>query len=378
MTQVVNKLTAAGAEGVLLTERGTTFGYGRLVNDFRAIPQMQATGRPGGLRRHAFGPAPRRRARGHGLLRPARDDPHPGPRRGRRRLRRPLPRGPSRPDRALSDGPNSLRLDDLPGTARRPASASARRSRPDAAARSRRRSPVRRLVAPAVEPCRWSDRNEGQAEPARRAGLAVRREIAHNRMPCRRAARHRPRRTGLLIDRPSTESSAQESPGLNRRLRIWSRLAGRGPGAGPLALVGCDYTPPNATPTPKGTVTAGREPEGPTPTRVGAGPRSVSSRRSAEERKAILENSITLIQRAVDQAGRRPFRPGGEEAQPVLRRAPMPAEYQLESAAREYLAPQLGPQAINQLQGRSGRPGYPAHRRLHDVLHDRQPGGGGG
>jgi 2-dehydro-3-deoxyphosphooctonate aldolase (KDO 8-P synthase) len=46
MTQVVVKLTAAGATGVLLTERGTTFGYGRLVNDFRAVPQMQATGAP--------------------------------------------------------------------------------------------------------------------------------------------------------------------------------------------------------------------------------------------------------------------------------------------------------------------------------------------
>src|SRR5438270_2319003 len=46
MTQVVVKLTAAGAAGVLLTERGTTFGYGRLVNDFRAIPQMQSTGAP--------------------------------------------------------------------------------------------------------------------------------------------------------------------------------------------------------------------------------------------------------------------------------------------------------------------------------------------
>ena len=31
---------------VLLTERGTTFGYGRLVNDMRAIPLMQDLGRP--------------------------------------------------------------------------------------------------------------------------------------------------------------------------------------------------------------------------------------------------------------------------------------------------------------------------------------------
>jgi 2-dehydro-3-deoxyphosphooctonate aldolase (KDO 8-P synthase) len=46
MSNVVAKLIESGAAGVLLTERGTTFGYGRLVNDFRAIPQMQATGAP--------------------------------------------------------------------------------------------------------------------------------------------------------------------------------------------------------------------------------------------------------------------------------------------------------------------------------------------
>jgi 2-dehydro-3-deoxyphosphooctonate aldolase (KDO 8-P synthase) len=46
MSNVVAKLAESGVSGVLLTERGTTFGYGRLVNDFRAIPQMQATGAP--------------------------------------------------------------------------------------------------------------------------------------------------------------------------------------------------------------------------------------------------------------------------------------------------------------------------------------------
>src|SRR4029077_18343418 len=48
MVNVVAKVTGEGegGPGVLLTERGTTFGYGRLVNDFRAIPQMQATGAP--------------------------------------------------------------------------------------------------------------------------------------------------------------------------------------------------------------------------------------------------------------------------------------------------------------------------------------------
>ena len=38
MSNVVAKLVSSGASGVILTERGTTFGYGRLVNDFRAIP----------------------------------------------------------------------------------------------------------------------------------------------------------------------------------------------------------------------------------------------------------------------------------------------------------------------------------------------------
>ncbi len=46
MANVVNKVADVGKGGILLTERGTTFGYGRLVNDFRAIPQMQATGAP--------------------------------------------------------------------------------------------------------------------------------------------------------------------------------------------------------------------------------------------------------------------------------------------------------------------------------------------
>lgn len=42
----VRKCEARGLEKVLLTERGTTFGYGRLVNDFRCIPVMQGFGVP--------------------------------------------------------------------------------------------------------------------------------------------------------------------------------------------------------------------------------------------------------------------------------------------------------------------------------------------
>lgn len=46
MRHVVDKLTEAGCANILLTERGTFFGYGRLVNDMRAIPQMQQLGVP--------------------------------------------------------------------------------------------------------------------------------------------------------------------------------------------------------------------------------------------------------------------------------------------------------------------------------------------
>ncbi len=46
MRHVVTKLEASGCRNILLAERGTFFGYGRLVNDFTSIPQMQALGVP--------------------------------------------------------------------------------------------------------------------------------------------------------------------------------------------------------------------------------------------------------------------------------------------------------------------------------------------
>jgi 2-dehydro-3-deoxyphosphooctonate aldolase (KDO 8-P synthase) len=46
MRNVVAKLAEVGCRDVLLTERGTTFGYGLLVNDMRSIPWMQQTGAP--------------------------------------------------------------------------------------------------------------------------------------------------------------------------------------------------------------------------------------------------------------------------------------------------------------------------------------------
>jgi 2-dehydro-3-deoxyphosphooctonate aldolase (KDO 8-P synthase) len=46
MKHVVGKLQASGCRNILLGERGTFFGYGRLVNDMRAIPQMRQLGVP--------------------------------------------------------------------------------------------------------------------------------------------------------------------------------------------------------------------------------------------------------------------------------------------------------------------------------------------
>jgi len=46
MAHVIEKCEQSGNGRVLLTERGTTFGYGRLINDMRAIPVMQELGAP--------------------------------------------------------------------------------------------------------------------------------------------------------------------------------------------------------------------------------------------------------------------------------------------------------------------------------------------
>lgn len=116
MRHVVAKVREAGGPGVLLTERGTTFGYGRLVNDLRAIPQMQATGAP-----VVFDATHSVQLPGAGA----------GVSSGEREMVPYLARAAvaagcdalflevhPRPEEALSDGPNALRLDDLPGLLR--------------------------------------------------------------------------------------------------------------------------------------------------------------------------------------------------------------------------------------------------------------------
>ena len=117
MKHVVGKLEAGGCRHVLLCERGTFFGYGRLVNDMRAVPQMQQLGvpviydathsvqEPGGLGAATGG----NRAMVEPLARAAVAvgvdglffETHPAP------------------DQSKSDGPNMVPLDEFAGLLRR-------------------------------------------------------------------------------------------------------------------------------------------------------------------------------------------------------------------------------------------------------------------
>jgi 2-dehydro-3-deoxyphosphooctonate aldolase (KDO 8-P synthase) len=112
MKNVVAKMEEVGNRQLLLTERGSTFGYGQLVNDMRAIPMMQELGCP-----VIFDAT-------HSVQKPAgkgdRSD-------GERRMVPFLAKAAvacgcdgvfiethPRPDEALSDGPNMIALADLP------------------------------------------------------------------------------------------------------------------------------------------------------------------------------------------------------------------------------------------------------------------------
>ena len=46
MVNVADKIASTGNEQILLTDRGTSFGYNMLVSDFRSLPIMAATGYP--------------------------------------------------------------------------------------------------------------------------------------------------------------------------------------------------------------------------------------------------------------------------------------------------------------------------------------------
>ncbi len=113
MGQVVAKAESAGGRKLMLTERGTTFGYNNLVSDMRSIPTMQRFGYPvifdatHSVQQPGAGGD---RSGGQGEFAPVLAcaavaagadgvfvETHPDP------------------QRALSDGPNMVALDDLEG-----------------------------------------------------------------------------------------------------------------------------------------------------------------------------------------------------------------------------------------------------------------------
>ncbi|MGR3628214.1 MAG: 3-deoxy-8-phosphooctulonate synthase [Sulfitobacter sp.] len=113
MQNIVDKIESTRNKNILLTERGTTFGYNTLVADMRSLPQMAQTGYPvvmdathsvaqpggkggssGGQRE--FAPVMARAAAAIGvaaIFMETHEDP----------------------DRAPSDGPNMIYLDQMPG-----------------------------------------------------------------------------------------------------------------------------------------------------------------------------------------------------------------------------------------------------------------------
>jgi 2-dehydro-3-deoxyphosphooctonate aldolase (KDO 8-P synthase) len=112
MQNVLAKLNAGGCRNVILCERGTFFGYGRLVNDMRALPQMRALGAP-----VVFDAT-------HSVQEPGGLGSATG---GNRAMVEPLARAAvaigvdglffevhPEPDESPSDGPNILRLADFP------------------------------------------------------------------------------------------------------------------------------------------------------------------------------------------------------------------------------------------------------------------------
>jgi hypothetical protein len=134
---------------------------------------------------------------------------------------------------------------------------------------------------------------------------------------------------------------------LNRRLLTWHGLAFAGLG---LALIaGCDYTPPGRASAAKGKLSMPELPRSGT-SRAGSASGGLAYRRSAEERKAILDSIITLIQRAAIQPGGEHFAQAVKKLNQYFDGTPQ-SEYELGSAAREYLSTQLNPDLIRDLQG---------------------------
>ncbi|MEP5759226.1 MAG: 3-deoxy-8-phosphooctulonate synthase [Litoreibacter sp.] len=112
MPNVISKVESVGNENILLTERGTSFGYNALVADFRGLPTMARTGYP--VIMDAT----------HSVQQPGGQGGSSG---GQREFAPVMARAAvalgvagvfiethQDPDTAPSDGPNMIRLDEMP------------------------------------------------------------------------------------------------------------------------------------------------------------------------------------------------------------------------------------------------------------------------
>ncbi|HAK88970.1 MAG TPA: 3-deoxy-8-phosphooctulonate synthase [Nitrospiraceae bacterium] len=108
---IIEKFTSTGNKNLFITERGTSFGYNNLVVDFRAFPIMRSFGRP-----VIFDVT-------HSLQLPGGQGSCSG---GQREFAEPLARAAvavgvdglfmevhPEPDKALCDGPNMIKLDEV-------------------------------------------------------------------------------------------------------------------------------------------------------------------------------------------------------------------------------------------------------------------------
>ena len=125
---------------------------------------------------------------------------------------------------------------------------------------------------------------------------------------------------------------------------------------GLLLLAGCDYSAaPNPAPLLAGRVRPGNIPTSSRSKSAGLSSKVAATARASEERTAILESSITLIQRAALSPGGDNFRLAVQKLNNYFE-GTSPSQYVLKSAAREYLKTQLPPQQLNELENKTWSP----------------------
>ncbi len=145
---------------------------------------------------------------------------------------------------------------------------------------------------------------------------------------------------------------------MNRRFRNSSIWAGIGLCL--WSLIGCDYSAPDSL-----DISAGAPQRQPLPRlperavqaggNVAGAPVPVAAPRAAEERTAILDSSITLIQRAALQPGGRNYELAVKKLNHYFEGTPL-STYELPAAMREYLSQQLSAPGLKELENRNWNP----------------------